>query len=327
MEETDHIILKYLYKTISPQEEKRLLEWLEEKEENRRYFRSLKDIHDLGQFENMLAASKTDQQWSRFRKEVNHKKQGKSLFSRQLLSFARYAAVFLLGLICFGTVLFISRTEGETPTWETVIETGIGERSKITLPDGSGIWINSCSAISYNNTYGEKERSVRLKGEAYFEVNTDTVKPFLVHADIFTYRVTGTSFNVYSFDNENEVSIALLEGGVTIEFGNTAEKLSPGEAFTYNKTSGEHKRSAIDVNRLSSWRNGELIFENMTFEELAKRLERSFNVQFAFENEKVKKESLGGSFHNYESLETIMKVISSGVLIKYEIKEDIVYIR
>lgn len=326
MEKIDNIILKYLYKTTSPDEDTFLLQWLEESEDNSRYFRSLKDAHDLGQLEYNLQNSQVNQQWNKFGKRISQK-EGKSSTSRYLITFMRYAAVFILGFVCFQTIIYFTKKEEEKVVEKTIVETGVGERSKITLPDGSQIWINACSSLVYDNTYGEQDRRVHLKGEGYFEVNTDTVKPFFVHADQFTYRVTGTSFNVYSFDNENEVSIALLEGGVTIQFADVAEHLLPGQVFTFDKTSSDYKRTLIDVNRLSSWRNGELIFENMTFDELARRLERSFNVRFIFENDKVRKNSFGGSFRNYESLETILKVISASTPVRYEIRENIVYIK
>lgn len=325
MKKIDNIILRYLYETSSTKEQELLLKWLEESEINRQYFRSLKDAHDLGKLDFSLYNSQVDQQWIKFEKQIVCKN-NKTGISRYFIPLMRYAAVFILGIICFQAILYLNKQDEKEISKTTIIETGVGERSKITLPDGSKIWINACSSIAYDNTYGNTDRQIYLKGEGYFEVHTDTLKPFFVHADKFTYRVTGTSFNVYSFDDENETSIALLEGGVTIEYENLSEQLLPGQVFIFNKKSGEYTLTAEDVNRLSSWREGELVFDNITFEELAKRLERNFNIQFVFENNDVRKHSFGGSFRNYESVETIMRVISTSTPIKYEIRENIVYV-
>lgn len=326
MEKIDTIILHHLQRSSSQKEQNLLLKWLEESEENRQYFRSLKDAHDLGKLDLNIRNSLVDQQWKKFEEQVLHKN-NKVGSSRYFISFMRYAAVFILGVICFQAVHNLSKQGEETISKITIIETGVGERSKITLPDGSKIWLNACSSLAYDDKYGHIDRQVHIKGEGYFEVHTDTLKPFLVHADRFTYKVTGTSFNVYSFDDENETSIALLEGGVTIEYENLSERLRPGQVFTFNKESGQYTRNIVDVNRLSSWRKGELVFDNITFEELAKRLERNFNVQFVFENNNVRKHSFGGSFRNYESIETIMKVISTSTPVKYKIRENIVHVK
>ncbi|RNC63387.1 FecR family protein [Proteiniphilum sp. X52] len=326
MGKIDNIILRYLHKTSSPEEQELLLKWLEESEVNRQYFRSLKDAHDLGKAGISLRNSRVDQQWKNFEKQIINKN-NKTGISRYFTPFLRYAAVFTLGFICFQAIFYLTRQDENNIFNPTIIETGIGERTKISLPDGSKIWINTCSSIAYDKNYGNIDRQVHLKGEGYFEVRTDTLKPFLVHADKFTYRVIGTSFNVYSFDDDDETSIALLEGGVTIEHENLSEQLLPGQVFIFNKESGKHTRTKVDVNRLSSWREGELVFDNITFEELAKRLERNFNIQFVFENDNVREHSFGGSFRNYESVETIMKVISTSTPVKYEIKGNIVYVK
>ncbi len=325
MEHIDDIIIRYISGGITSEEEILLFDWLEKSEENRKYFRSLKDTYDLGQLKDDLHESRVEEQWNKFKQQVSIKDKNTGRKISLFYSFVRYVAIFLLGW--FGFQAFLHIAKSDPVITQTLIETGVGDRSMVTLPDGSNVWINACSSVSYDNTYGQTDRRVSLQGEAFFKVNSDTLKPFLVQADIFTYRVTGTSFNVYSFTDENEITIALLEGGVTIEYNEYAEKLFPGEIFIYDKITGEPTRKSIDINRLGSWRNGELIFDNMTFEELAKRLERSFNVKFVFEKENIKRESFGGSFRNYESLDTILKVISTSIRVNYKIEEDIVYIK
>ncbi|MDR2916148.1 MAG: DUF4974 domain-containing protein [Tannerella sp.] len=327
MEYIDLLIIKYLSKNASPEEHDVLLAWLEKEEENQIYFRSLKDTYDLGCLEFDMKESRVKSEWNKFRQTIPavSPTAGWRLAGVVL---ARYAAVFILGLLCLRFIHYLSdRPEEKLLASNTQIETSVGDRSKITLPDGSIVWINACSSITYDHTFGEKDRSVSLQGEAYFEVKTDTLKPFLVHADKFIYRVTGTSFNVYAFEGEKEVSIALLEGGVTIEYDNKSHKLFPEEMFSYNKQKDEATLKKVNVNLLSSWRQGEFTFDNMTFDELIKRLERSFNVKFVFENQKIRKETFGGTLRDYDSLETIMKVIKTSIPVKYRIEENIVYIR
>mgnify|MGYP000065608116 FL=1 len=105
------------------------------------------------------------------------------------------------------------------------------------------------------------------------------------------------------------------------------EKLRPGEVLVYNKTQAKITHKKLISSSYTAWRYGEMFFDKMTFEDLTRRLERNFNVKFKFENQKIKKESFGGSFRKYESLETIMRVISTSTPVKYRIEKDTVYIK
>lgn len=323
-EPIDNLIVKYLSENTTHKEEETLLAWLEESDENKQHFRSIKDVFDLHGIEACLKDSRVDLQWKKFTARVHASRRGKP--GRQIrLQLLRYAAVFILGLLCYQSILFLKGNENAGIA-QTKIETAIGDRSKITLPDGSTVWINACSSISYDNTFNKKERAVSLEGEAFFDVKTDTLIPFLVKVDKLTLRVTGTSFNVYSFHDEKQDNIALLTGSVTVEQGQKKEQLHPGEILIYDKQTGKTEKKKIDVEVFASWRYGELVFDNITFEELARRLERNFKVKFIFENQHIKKESFGGSFRGYESLDTMLKVISTSTPMHYRIDKDKVYI-
>jgi ferric-dicitrate binding protein FerR (iron transport regulator) len=326
MEQIDLIIIKYLSKNASSEEQTVLLTWLEEDEGNRIYFRSLRDAYDLGRLDFDMKESQVKSEWNKLLKTIPAARP-LSRWRSLGYTFIRYAAVFVLGLLCLQFIHYLSGRPEEKLLVNTQIETGVGDRSKITLPDGSVVWVNACSSVLYDNQFGEKDRIVFLQGEAYFEVKTDSMKPFLVKADKFTYRVTGTSFNVYAFEEDEEISIALLEGGVNIEYDGKSHKLYPEEMFTYNKTSDEVTLRKTNVNLLSSWRQGEFVFDGMTFDELVRRLERSYNVKFVFENQKIRKETFGGTLRDYDSLETIMKVIQTSIPVKYRIEENILYIK
>ena len=323
MEHTNTLIIKYLSKNISFEEQSILLKWLEESDENKIYFRSLKDTFDLGLLEANAKESMVKEQWEKFLKT-----QTPAYHKKTAIVFIRYAAIFVLAFFSLQLFNYLKNYSTNESPVITKVETGAGDKSKITLPDGSMVWINACSSITYDDQFGKTTRPIQLDGEAFFEVKTDIEKPFLVQAKDFTYRVTGTSFNVYSYNNDSEMSIALLEGGVTVEYDNRSVKLHPGEVLSYNKTTNRITIRKHDVNLISSWRHGEFIFENMTFEELSKRLERMFDVHFVFENKEMIKETYGGTLRYYDSFETIMTVIkTSNPKLKYHIKENTIYIK
>ena len=333
IEERIHIIIvKYLTKEASIEEETDLLAWLSQSEANRSVFRSLKDAFDLGQFEKHLKGSDTDEEWKKLLRRIQRISSSVAkpiLIIRPFRKILRYAAIFVLGLLSMKAIdmLFFKKLPAVVESFATHIETGKGERSKLTLPDSTVVWLNACSSISYDQDFGKQTRTVNMRGEAYFNVRKDASKPFLVCTESLNYRVTGTSFNLYSFENENIESLVLVEGAVTLVFGNKTAEIRPGEIIEFDKTAGKINRRQINTYNKTGWRNGDLLFEEMNFEDLTKRLERIYNVSFVFENEKVKNDSFGGTFRHYDSLETILKVISSGTTIKYRIERDVVYIR
>lgn len=319
------LIISYLKGEATNDQEKELLAWLDLSDENRFYFRSIKDVYDLAQIEYDIRDSQVDKQWHIFLDKFFPLYNTNSWLRIDHI-LLRYAAVFALGLICMQLLsYFISDKEKFSKV--TKIETGVGERSKVNLPDGSVVWVNSCSSISYDKSFGKENRTIRMRGEAFFDVKKDHSKPFLVQAEPFTFRVTGTSFNVYAFDEEDEISLALIEGSVTAEKGSYMDKLRPGEVLVYDKTREIISHRKLISSSYTAWRYGEMFFDKMTFEDLTRRLERNFNVKFKFENQKIKKESFGGSFRKYESLETIMRVISTSTPVKYRIEKDTVYIK
>ena len=321
-------IVNHLGGKASPEEEKRLLEWLEQSEENRKQFRSLKDAYDLGQFENNVKDARTQAQWKKLYMRIQADGFRRKARRRKTAAAAlRYAAVFIVGVMLSALGYYMVERFADSEPELTLIETGVGERSKITLPDNSVVWLNSCSSVTYDRSFGKKSRDIDLSGEAFFEVHKNQDKPFRVHSSNLTYRVTGTSFNIYSFGEDRIETLVLVEGGVTLEHGKKTLAIKPGEVVEFDRESNRFLVKHSDPAFYTNWRFGELAFERMTFEELARRLERNFNVTFVFQNEKVRNESFGGTFRNYDSLETILKVISTSTPIKYRIDQNTVYIR
>ncbi|RRD59162.1 FecR family protein [Tannerella forsythia] len=326
MTQTDTLIIKYLTGSASFEEQAALLKWLEESEANRMHFRSMKDVYDSGRMKYERQNSRVESQWDMFRKTVFVNQPAGNLFVNRF-SWMRYVAFFILGMLSVYWIRHIMEKKPEHTVAQTRIETGVGDKSRTILPDGTVVWLNACSSLLYGDFSGDHERTVYLKGEAYFEVKTDKQRPFSVCTERLTYRVTGTSFNVYAFEEEETNSVALLEGGVTIESGKWLHALRPGEVFTYDKNTCTFTVEKKDVELLSSWRRGEFVFDKMTFEELIHRLERLYHVKFVCDNPEVQRATFGGTLKDYDSLETIMNVLKTSLRISYTIEGNTVFIR
>lgn len=326
MEQIDTLIMRYLMGSASANEQATLLTWLEESEANRNYFRSMKDAYDWGCLKYDPQPNDIETEWQKFRKTVTGSRWSLGQRKSSRFFWLRYAAVFLIGVCSASFVYRVATQKTDHTMAQTRIETGVGDKSKATLPDGTVVWLNACSSLLYGDFSGEHERTVYLKGEAYFEVKTDKQRPFSVRTERLTYRVTGTSFNVYAFEEEETSSVALLEGGVTIESGKWLHALRPGEVFTYDKNTCTFRVEKKDVELLSSWRQGEFVFDKMTFSELIHRLERLYRVKFICENPEVRRATFGGTLKDYDSLETIMNVLKTSLRIRYTIEENKVLI-
>ncbi len=155
-----------------------------------------------------------------------------------------------------------------------------GKRSEITLSDGTHIWLNSGSQISYPAEFRDDTREVYLSGEAYFDVSPDVQKPFIVFTKDIRIRVLGTSFNVSSYSADNITQTVLVNGAVKITQNGLLARsieMKPGERVVYNKTHESFNKDRVNVELYSSWIDGYLIFDNEPTSEIIKRLERIYN--------------------------------------------------
>ncbi len=202
-----------------------------------------------------------------------------------------------------------------------------GEKSIITLRDGTKVTLNSGSTLRYPEIFGDT-RTVVLEGEAYFNVAKDTSKPFIVISDAFKTIALGTAFNIQAFPEDNELKISLAEGKVLLE-NNIHKKdclsetnsiiLNPGEEISYLKESKKVVKQNFDPNEILAWKDGTLIFKNKSFDEIIPVLERWYAVEFIKEDSVNTSGKLSDQFKN-ESLEIVMEGIAFAFGIKYKIE-------
>ena len=229
---------------------------------------------------------------------------------KRVVASASAAAALAAIVILFVGVLWNRPAKDIAPEiFEIVAERG--QKSSVTLPDGSRVMINSASTISYTSDYNVKEREVFLSGEAYFEVASNPDLPFVVHADEVSVTALGTEFNVKAYAEDPYVVTTLVEGSVRTEAGTQYEMLTQAQESIYDKEADV--LSAYDVKDLSHavpWIRNELLFENESLAEIAVTLERMYNVTIVFDDEAVKEYSYTGLIRN-NSLQNVLELISS----------------
>ncbi|HRZ97867.1 MAG TPA: FecR domain-containing protein [Paludibacter sp.] len=306
----EKLIIDYLSGNISDTDEPILLNLLKSDEKYREQLRELAKTRAIS-FVPILEKAKQSN-YNQLKKQLILSGTKKPVFISQFL---RIAAIFVLALTTGVSAYFLYskfiNAQDQLMISQTIVP--LGSQSKIVLPDGSVVWLNSGSEFKYDNTFGKKERRVTLVGEAYFEVTKDKTKPFLVTTDNLEIKVLGTTFNVNSYLENETVKVDLLEGKVDVTTTNDEltdkRTLMPNEMIVYNKKSKKMTKGTSDAAKSAQWKTGKLSFENESMENILHNLERKFDVRFVIESKKIKSEIFSGSLNLNQSLNEILDYI------------------
>lgn len=235
----------------------------------------------------------------------------------------RWAAIFILPLISAFSVYFLMNDNTAGNGTPVTVTAGKGEKAEITLADGSRVWLNSGSSLTYNETFSRKERNVYLTGEAYFEVAKDKKHPFTVKTREMDIQALGTTFNVSAYDAEQFFSSVLLEGKVKVSAHGQEYILEENERAIYDKTNNILSTDKVYASDFVEWKNGNLYFQNRSFEEIANTLARVFNVEIGFVSKELRPirftGTLGGS-----SIRNTLDILSLTSPMRYEMNGTVI---
>jgi ferric-dicitrate binding protein FerR (iron transport regulator) len=194
------------------------------------------------------------------------------------------------------------------------------------LADGTKVWLNSGSVLQFPNSFTGDLREVKLTGEAFFKVAKNEKQPFRVHAKNLHIDVLGTSFNVVSYDDEQQSEVVLVEGKVRLSIENDQQKkrfgiLLPGQRAVYEEDTYELQAKVVDVEKYISWRDGNLIFRDDKMEDVAKRLSRWYNVEIIINDSEIKSYEYKATFRN-ETLDQVLNLLKISAPIDFNIIEN-----
>jgi len=183
----------------------------------------------------------------------------------------------LVSKIANGTVVYSVNTKWLRSGTVNTLSTVRGQQYQLVLPDGSKVWLNSASSITYPTSFsGMRNRAVKLTGEAYFEVAKDRSRPFIVKTGEQEVEVLGTHFNVNAYNDENATRTTLLEGSVKVTNKNGQGILKPGQQAAVN--GGALVISKVNTSESVAWKNGDFRFDNEHFDSVLRQLSRWYNV-------------------------------------------------
>jgi hypothetical protein len=204
------------------------------------------------------------------------------------------------------------------------LSTPVGGQYQVTLPDGTKVWLNAATKIKYPPVFGDSERKVELTGEAYFEVAKNEHKPFKVLLeDNTTIVVTGTHFNIHSYNNENEQQVTLLEGSVTVSNGGNTTKLEPGtQALIKDKEMV--KRNVPDLEEITGWKDGLFVFHDAPIESIMMQIARWYDAKIIY---KAKTNQLfNATILRKEPLTKLLQLLELNGYVHFKIENKTIYV-
>lgn len=232
------------------------------------------------------------------------------------------------------------------------ISTRPGSKSKVQLPDGSVVWLNAGSTLTYNKDFGRENREVTLTGEGFFDVTKDKEKPFIISTESIKIKVLGTAFNVKAYPEDKKTETSLIRGSIEVTIRNRPNDkiiLSPSEKLVvendiarvenrdreWERRTGNIARTELpairtlmSINKLKynpvdssvaevQWVNNKLVFRDEAFRELAVRMERWYNVKIEINDERIAEERLNGIFET-ETIEQALGALKEFIPFQYQ---------
>lgn len=202
-----------------------------------------------------------------------------------------------------------------------VASNNTGIVQKVTLPDGTIINLNTCSRLTYPESFSGKSREVFLDGEAYFDVAHDKRHPFIVRAGELKIRVLGTKFNVNASTLVPQITATLIEGSIEAVTGKKNILMKPNQQLKYDTSSGRVSLTELtNASREIRWTQNVWVLSDTPLLDICQRLEQQFNIKIIIMNDELIGKSFTGEFYTNESLESILKTMQISTPFEYEYK-------
>jgi len=202
-----------------------------------------------------------------------------------------------------------------------------GKRSKVLLEDGTVVWVNSGSKLIYPVTFTDNKREVYLEGEAYFEVNEDKSKPFIVQTKIMDIKVLGTGFNITAYGNDDKASAVLVHGSIELHvnkyslFGSKKQVISPKERAVYNAQSNTINVREVDTEYYVSWKDGYIKFNNSQLHNIIAKLEKYYAVEISISDKDLLNKTFTGKLDLKQDIDEVISIISATTTLTYTKEE------
>ena len=308
----EQLLTAYFSGTATAEEEQALLAWIRSSDDNRRTFAELRAVWQRGRMQRP-----DTQLQARFVRSLNSLNRridalgaDAPLRRSRRIPLRRFAAAAIVAVALaaafmtyrVATAPFVHRFHNA----DTVA-------MHVAMPDGTDVWLSPGTTLSYDDTFRIDGRNVELDGEAYFEVEHDARRPFVVVTGQVVSTVLGTTFNVHAYSEDENYQITLATGSLLVDGGpeSRSVRLRPGEQGFFERTSGLLSLRRVNVEQVLSWQEDRLYFRAEPLASIARSLERQFNVDITIPDERLRRICFTGEFVDGENIHEIMRIISA----------------
>ncbi len=314
IDEIKYLLEKYLNHKASASERMDILRWVNENEELQQWIQD-----QIGHTNNDINPELKDKIYERICADGNIDNPNvvnKTSFGHKYIYLS--IAACLVAIVSLMGWNYIGQPINEKPL---SIYTNTGNRSNVTLPDGSVVWLNSLSKISYFYDAKNRERIVKLSGEAYFDVAKDKAHPFNVLVGDIKVECKGTKFNISAYSDDKNIDVILAEGRVIVSSENKSIDLHPNMMASFDKSTGILTKEKVNSRNYCEWMNGYIYFDNESFTDISKIISRNYGITVNILSPQLKDERFTGSIYQGD-IKKILNVLSAASGAKYELISD-----
>ena len=323
------LIGKVVSGNASPEEVREVEKWIKASDDNRKVFSKSKKAWEKSAA--WISDEVVEQDKKRVQLEINKRlsRQIQRINQKSLIykiaAIIAFPLAFAISWYIFQDAKIINQQQPEL----CLVTAPKGHISKCVLPDGTEVWINTGSTLTYNTSeFNKKLREVGLEGEAFFQVSKNKEKLFKVKTPYADVKVTGTSFNVKAFTGSDSFETVLEEGSIDLEFKNSRQvvHIKPGERAVYELSKSKVFLETVDAGMFTCWRNGEIIFKDASLSDLIKELERIYDIRFHLKDQSLGSYRFRGMFSYNNNLIDALEKIKRTAQIDYYIENKEVWL-
>lgn len=299
------LLIKYISGKVTQLEKEEVATWIDADAANLKEFMALRKSYDAFLWQDM--------------DEINNKPTKIFSWKPVTMMMLRIAAVFV---VAFGLSYFLLHVLQKEEVVMQTVYVPAGQRTQVTLADGTVVWVNGRSTLTFPSLFSSQTRNVSLDGEAFFEVTKNPEKQFIVStAHQSAIKVLGTKFNVKAYKESEEITTTLMEGKVNFEFNNTTQQpqyitMAPGQKLIYYSQNGRTELYTTSGENELAWKDGKIVFKQNSLREALDLLAERYDVEFVVRKDVPYDDSFSGTFTS-RSLEQILNYIKASSKIRW----------
>lgn len=319
----EQLLVRFLMKQCSAEELKSIDRWVAADPAHADWLYEMEHLWSLKDELRFSDEQEIKRSYRRFLSRVSRRALPDTKGKRWRISaFLKYAAAIVLAGLLAVNGYDLLRSKRPSLAMN-IVEVPVGQRASLLLSDGTKVWLNAGSTLSYPSAFGEKNRPVSLIGEAFFEVAHDADKPFVVQSDRMYVEVKGTKFCMKTYPEERAI-VTLAEGSVQVSSidADYRAMLKPNEQISYSEQEGWVLTENVDAELTRSWIDGELYLVEQPLTEITKSLERRFGVRIRIRNPLSADDTYTCHFRETDSLERVLFLLKETRQLDYRKLND-----